>query len=46
MSKLNARRDQLHEELMASQTYITSGYDLESDLDFDSLFTKKGISNQ
>ena len=31
---------------MASQTYITSGYDQESSLDFDSLFTKKGLSNQ
>jgi hypothetical protein len=27
MSKVNARREQLQEELVASQTYITSGYD-------------------
>jgi hypothetical protein len=46
MSKVNARREQLEEELVASQTYITSGYDQESAVDFDSLFTKKGISNQ
>ena len=46
MSKVNARREQLQEELVASQTYITSDYDQESALDFDSLFTKKGISNQ
>ena len=27
MGKVNARREQLQEELVASQTYITSGYD-------------------
>jgi hypothetical protein len=43
LSKVTARKEQLKEELMASQTYITSGFNVSlGDMDADDSFAKKG----
>lgn len=42
MSKIKGRKEQLQEELMASQTYITSSIGNVNDMDADDSFAVKG----
>jgi hypothetical protein len=43
LTKVSARKEQLKEELLASQTYITSGFQVQvGDMDADDSFAKTG----